>query len=113
MPDANGIKMMSQHGSFSLHTVSHAHLENLEGYDYPHKTLQLLSNVDTDVYCAEVMVQPGKSAALVCVHRGTCYVNGEETSEGQKPKKMKNGTILSTSHYRYAATADRHPRNCR
>ena len=75
------------------HAVSHAHLENLEGYDHVHKTLQLPPTVEKDVYCAEVMVQAGKSTALVCVHRGTCYVNGEEMREGEKPRRMKNGTV--------------------
>ena len=74
--------------------VSHAHLETLEGHDHVHKTLQLPPTVERDVYCAEVMVQTGKSTALVCVHRGTCYVNGEEMREGEKPRRMKNGTIL-------------------
>lgn len=74
--------------------MSHAHLEGrLEGYDHVHKTFQLPPTVERDVYCAEVMVQTGKSTALVCVHRGTCYVNGEEMREGEKPRRMKNGTI--------------------
>ena len=74
--------------------VSHAHLETLDGYDHVHKSLQLPPTIERDVYCAEVMVQTGKSTALVCVHRGTCYVNGEEMREGEKPRRMKNGTIL-------------------
>jgi hypothetical protein len=76
--------------------VSHAHLESLEGYDRVHKTLQLPPTVERDVYCAEIMVQTGKSTALVCVHRGTCYVNGEEVREGEKPRRMKNGNKCFT-----------------
>lgn len=76
------------------YAVSHVHLENLEGYDHVHKTLHLppAPTVERDVYCTEIMVQVGKSTALVCVHRGTCYVNGEEMREGEKPRRMKNGT---------------------
>ena len=74
--------------------VSHAHLESLEGYDHIHRTLQLSPVTQKDVYCAEIMVTSGKMTGLVCVHKGTCYVNGEEVKEGDKPRKMKTGNLV-------------------
>ena len=73
--------------------MSHAHLENLEGYDHAHRTLHLSPSVDRDIYCAEVLLQEGKGTGLVAVHKGTCYVNGEEVREGEKPRKVKNGWL--------------------
>ena len=75
--------------------VSHAHLENLDGYDHAHKTLHLSPTLERDVYCAEILMHAGKGTGLVCVHRGTCYVNGEEVREGDKPRKVKNGLLAS------------------
>ena len=75
--------------------VSHAHLENLDGYDHAHETLHLPPALERDVYCAEILVHSGKGTGLMCVHRGTCYVNGEEVREGEKPRKVKNGLLTS------------------
>lgn len=73
--------------------MSHSHLKNLDGYDHPHKTLRLPPALDRDVYCAEILLHAGRGTGLVCVHRGTCYVNGEEVREGDKPRKMKKGLL--------------------
>ena len=73
--------------------MSHAHLESLEGYDHPHEALQLPPTVEGDIYCAEIMAHSGKGTVLVCVHVGTCYMNGEEMREGDKPRKMRTGIL--------------------
>ena len=75
--------------------MSHAHLENLEGYDHAHRTLQLAPSFDRDVYCVEILIQAGRSSGLVCVHRGVCYVNGEQMRDGAKPRRMKSGMYMS------------------